>query len=130
MGLFLGVAQGSDEPLRFIHLIYTPEGDITHKVGVLLLLNSSLMQQWHYWLGHCSQQQEQQQSAGDAGGAAAVLMHLYGTSSSDWSVCRSVGLSRLPAFLGRTLAPVLPACLPVCLLSHPAGGFGWQGLDL
>lgn len=32
MGLFLGVAQGSDEPLRFIHLTYTPEGPVTHKV--------------------------------------------------------------------------------------------------
>jgi hypothetical protein len=31
MGLFLGVAQGSDEPLRFIHLTYTPEGPVTHK---------------------------------------------------------------------------------------------------
>lgn len=33
MGLFLGVAQGSDEPLRFIHLTYTPEGPITHKAS-------------------------------------------------------------------------------------------------
>lgn len=33
MGLFLGVAQGSDEPLRFIHLTYTPEGPVTQKVG-------------------------------------------------------------------------------------------------
>lgn len=31
MGLFLGVAQGSDEPLRFIHLTYTPEGPVKHK---------------------------------------------------------------------------------------------------
>jgi leucyl aminopeptidase len=31
MNLFLGVAQGSDEPLRFIHLTYTPEGPVTHK---------------------------------------------------------------------------------------------------
>jgi len=33
MGLFLGVAQGSDEPLRFIHLTYTPEGPITQKAS-------------------------------------------------------------------------------------------------
>jgi leucyl aminopeptidase len=32
MGLFLGVAQGSEEPLRFIHLTYTPEGPIRRKV--------------------------------------------------------------------------------------------------
>lgn len=31
MGLFLGVAQGSDEPLRFIHLTYTSEGPVSHK---------------------------------------------------------------------------------------------------
>lgn len=35
MGLFLGVAQGSDEPLRFIHLTYTPEGPVTHKASAL-----------------------------------------------------------------------------------------------
>lgn len=33
MGLFLGVAQGSDEPLRFIHLTYTPEGHVSHKAS-------------------------------------------------------------------------------------------------
>jgi leucyl aminopeptidase len=35
MGLFLGVAQGSDEPLRFIHLTYTPEGPVTQKVALV-----------------------------------------------------------------------------------------------
>lgn len=32
MGLYLGVAQGSAEPLRFIHLQYTPKDDVHHKV--------------------------------------------------------------------------------------------------
>lgn len=32
MGLFVGVAQGSDEPLQFVHLTYTAPGRIAHKV--------------------------------------------------------------------------------------------------
>jgi leucyl aminopeptidase len=31
MGLFLGVAQGSSQPLKLIHLTYTPPGAV-HKV--------------------------------------------------------------------------------------------------
>jgi len=34
MGLFVGVAQGSDEPLKFIHLTYAPQGTVKHRVRV------------------------------------------------------------------------------------------------
>lgn len=34
MGLFLGVAQGSDEPPKFIHLTYTPKEAVKRKVGI------------------------------------------------------------------------------------------------
>lgn len=34
MGLFVGVAQGSDEPLKFIHLTYKPKGEVRHKVSM------------------------------------------------------------------------------------------------
>jgi leucyl aminopeptidase len=33
MGSFLGVAEASDEPIKFIHLTYTPEGGAKRKVG-------------------------------------------------------------------------------------------------
>jgi leucyl aminopeptidase len=33
MGLFLGVAQGSSEPLKLIHLTYTPHGPVTQVVS-------------------------------------------------------------------------------------------------
>lgn len=33
MGCFLGVAEGSHEPAKFIHLTYKPKGDIKKKVG-------------------------------------------------------------------------------------------------
>eukprot|EP00877_Chromochloris_zofingiensis_P005013 jgi/Chrzof1/14512/Cz09g05170.t1 len=35
MGLFLGVAQGSDEPPKFIHLTYTPKEAVKRKVAVV-----------------------------------------------------------------------------------------------
>ena len=35
MGCFLGVAECSEEPLKFVHLTYKPEGDL----GVLLCLS-------------------------------------------------------------------------------------------
>jgi leucyl aminopeptidase len=33
MGLFLGVAEASHEPAKFIHLVYKPEGEVKKKVG-------------------------------------------------------------------------------------------------
>eukprot|EP00879_Flechtneria_rotunda_P032673 GHRR01035928.1.p1 GENE.GHRR01035928.1~~GHRR01035928.1.p1 ORF type:complete len:419 (+),score=141.46 GHRR01035928.1:415-1671(+) len=35
MGLLLGVAQGSAEPLKFIHLLYTPAGPVQQKVALV-----------------------------------------------------------------------------------------------
>eukprot|EP00775_Hariotina_reticulata_P004117 gene4117-4363_t len=35
MGLFVGVAKGSDEPLKFIHLTYAPQGAAKHKVALI-----------------------------------------------------------------------------------------------
>lgn len=33
MGLFLGVAQGAAEPLKLLHLTYTPHGPVKQVVG-------------------------------------------------------------------------------------------------
>eukprot|EP00882_Tetradesmus_deserticola_P030039 GHRQ01033694.1.p1 GENE.GHRQ01033694.1~~GHRQ01033694.1.p1 ORF type:complete len:133 (+),score=61.98 GHRQ01033694.1:127-525(+) len=35
MGLFLGVAQGSAQPLKLIHLTYTPTGPVQHVVALV-----------------------------------------------------------------------------------------------
>lgn len=32
MGLFVGVAQGSEQPLKLIHLTYKPDDDVKQKV--------------------------------------------------------------------------------------------------